>query len=161
MKEIEFNVNQCVKVRLTAHGRWLLRDWDGDTTFGMPNVDEVGRLEVRMCEVMGIFGKRMSKGLPTVFDTNMVLCLSCPEGRLGMKEVNFNVNQCVKVKLTERGYLILCTFLMGLWVYNAPEEDNQGYVKIQMCDFMRIFGEYMSLGEEPVFDMNIILCMED
>jgi hypothetical protein len=160
MKEIEFNVNQCVKVRLTAHGRWLLRDWDGDTTFGMPNVDEVGRLEVRMCEVMGIFGKRMSKGLPTVFDTNMVLCLSCPEGRLGMKEVNFNVNQYVKVKLTDYGNSVMDDWYCGR-LYEAPPVDESGYIKVQMWQLMKIFGEHTGLGKPPVFDMYVILCVED
>jgi hypothetical protein len=77
-----------------------------------------------------------------------------------VNEVNFNANQYVKVKLTEHGHYIMRDWY-GDRVYNAPTVDDQGYVKIQMWHFMRIFGEYMSLGAEPVFDMNIVLCMED
>ena len=159
MKELEFNANQYVKVSLTAHGRWVLRYWDGDA-LGVPNVDAVGRLEMQMFEVMDIFGKRISKGCQQIFDTNMVLCLSCPEGGLRLKEVGkFNTNQYVKVKLTQHGHLVMSNFYTDIPSY-MPSVDEGGYIKVQMLHLMRIFGEHMSRGAEPVFDMNMILCME-
>lgn len=75
-----------------------------------------------------------------------------------MKEIEFNANQYVKVKLTEYGDSVMREWYSDR-VYNMPPVDELGYVKVQMWHLMRIFGEYMSLGAEPVFDMNMILCM--
>ena len=77
-----------------------------------------------------------------------------------MTRLEFNANQAVKVKLTEHGNRVMRDWYADR-VYNMPEEDEYGYTRVQMWHLMRIFGEHMSLGADPVFDMNIILCLED
>lgn len=76
-----------------------------------------------------------------------------------MKELEFNANQYVKVKLTEHGLRVMRDWY-GDRVYNMAEKDEHGYTKVQMWHIMHIFGEHMTLGAKPVFDMNMILCMD-
>lgn len=38
---------------------------------------------------------------------------------------------------------------------------NGALIEVQMWHIMHIFGEHMTLGAKPVFDMNMILCMDD
>jgi len=77
-----------------------------------------------------------------------------------MKEVEFNANQYVKVKLTGHGHVVMSSFYLGR-LSGMPHMDEHGYVKVQVWQLMRIFGEYMGLGKPPVFDMNMALCMEE
>jgi len=83
-------------------------------------------------------------------------------------DFKFNVNNYVKVKLTERGKEILRdrheeldhhiksrggkgvgTFILRL--------DEEGYYKTQLWMLMETFGEHISIASEPPFETDIIL----
>jgi hypothetical protein len=85
--------------------------------------------------------------------------------------MKFNINQYVKVKLTEKGKEILLndhnridkqlkesgakglgTFILRL--------DKDGYYKEQLWKVMRVFGEHMSNGYEPPFETEIEIVEE-
>ncbi len=78
-----------------------------------------------------------------------------------MNEVEFNINDYVKVKLTERGLKIhrekyddLDRRMNGLfskhYPYTTPTVDSEGYSKWQLWDLMQRFGTHINLcGELP------------
>ena len=78
----------------------------------------------------------------------------------------FNINYHIKVKLTDKGreiiqndYLRLCTALPNLNLEPVYIEDEDGYTKFQLWDFMRLFGEHMYCGAPCYIENNdIILC---
>lgn len=77
----------------------------------------------------------------------------------------FNVNDKVKIKLTEKGkdqvwkdYLELCkrmgyTPKRGYEGY--PPEDQDGWSEWQMWDLIKTFGPYTGIGLEPLFETDI------
>ena len=87
-----------------------------------------------------------------------------------MKEINFNINHSVKVKLTDvgKGILrkryneteVLCRFKKGH--LQLPKEDEQGYSTWQLWDLMEKLGKYISIlsGQQP-FETDIIIIIED
>lgn len=75
MKELEFNANQAVKVKLTEHGNRVMRDWYGSRVYNMPEEDEYGYTRFQMWYLMRIFGEHMTLGAEHVFDMNMILCV--------------------------------------------------------------------------------------
>ena len=81
-------------------------------------------------------------------------------------EVGFNVNDKVKVKLTEHGKAILekdVTDTLGLLKnfnykeYSPYHTDEDGYIKFQLWDFMRIFGSHFCNGCLPIIEHNEII----
>lgn len=70
------------------------------------------------------------------------------------KEIPFNVNSWVKVKLTPKGKEILNTTKK---FPTALPVDEQGYCKFQLWVFMQYFGDSIYLGCPDMFDTNIIL----
>ena len=81
--------------------------------------------------------------------------------------MKFNINETVKVRLTDRGHEILKELHDDLYSrlpksttmrreYIA-EEDADGYTKFQMHDLMSTFGYHVSLGSSLPFETDIIL----
>ena len=84
-----------------------------------------------------------------------------------MKEVSFNLNHYVKVKLTERGVNILRKNYNKL-PHELTEKypfqiklTGDGYYKNQMWQIMQDFGEYIGMGMDTPFETEIILCVEE
>lgn len=91
-----------------------------------------------------------------------------------MKRETFrvNVNNYVKVKLNKFGIDILKNEHYAL--YDRIKEgapgietpvfklslDERGYHRMQMWDFMNVFGEYMTIGSQMPFDANIEIISE-
>jgi len=80
------------------------------------------------------------------------------------REIPFNINYGVKVKLTERGrdiYYHRYDELNKLKSHEIkpsyPEVDEDGYFKTALWDLMNIFGSHFRLDEKPPFSTEIIL----
>jgi hypothetical protein len=71
-------------------------------------------------------------------------------------ETPFNVNNYIKVRLTERGRAILRDnyarmyqgYLSEKYPYQPPEEDGDGWSRWQAWHFMASFGPYMGCGSD-------------
>ena len=83
-----------------------------------------------------------------------------------MTEFKFNVNDKIKVKLTDRGrrilkhHIIEGNKLCGLnedFVPSCYQEDKEGYIYPQLWDFMNIFGHYFANGAPLVIENNRII----
>jgi hypothetical protein len=76
-------------------------------------------------------------------------------------KAEFNINDMIKVKLTERGLNIHKQYhldLLGnLDISTVPEVDASGYSEFQMWEFMAIFGPHMYNGCKPICSMKILL----
>ena len=84
------------------------------------------------------------------------------------REVEFNVNYFVKVKLTESGIAILKKrhgeldryFVGSMGEFNL-KIDKDGWYKIQMHELMHVFGQNVTVGSCFLpFETEIILCTE-
>lgn len=79
--------------------------------------------------------------------------------------MRFNVNNYVRVKLTEEGRQILRDEYAKRaaqhpadyfgWSYVEPVADQEGYVRFQLWSFMQKFGPHMHLGMKMPFDAEI------
>jgi len=77
----------------------------------------------------------------------------------------FNINQSVRVKLTDHGKKLLLDdylALMGhygrnVYEFHLPKEDMNGYVKYQLWDLMKTFGPHINIGTEMPFEAEIQL----
>ena len=87
-----------------------------------------------------------------------------------MAEFRFNVNDRIKVKLTDRGRQILnehiteCDRLCCLSEHYIPDcyrEDEDGYIHPQMWHFISIFGKYFANGAPLVIERNGIVINEE
>lgn len=67
---------------------------------------------------------------------------------------NTNLNEHIKVKLTERGKQIYNDYYNGTMVVDYDED---GYATFQMWDFMRIFGGHMNIASELVCETNVMI----
>lgn len=78
------------------------------------------------------------------------------------KVKEFNINDFIKVKLTEHGRnMHIQNYKKYLGEnYNknfyVPKKDRQGLTKYQLWEFMNIFGEHMFNGAEQVIENNLI-----
>ena len=61
--------------------------------------------------------------------------------------MTINLNDTVRVKLTDYGELIHVKT-----IGDCPEKDENGYVRYQLYDFMRIFGHFMIINGAKVID---------
>jgi len=82
--------------------------------------------------------------------------------------MKFNINDKVKVKLTDAGrdelraqYEDLQQICTSLRPYQEPVEDEQGYSEWQLWHLMSTFGELMCNGGDLYFDVVIILPVEE
>lgn len=80
------------------------------------------------------------------------------------KKALFNINEYVWVKLTPHGknifykhYSVIYDQLknLDLPTLELPESDEQGFRKFQMWDLMNIYGNYMVMGSENPFNLEI------
>jgi len=76
--------------------------------------------------------------------------------------MKFNINDDVKVKLTETGREILREQheeLRGLWPtfpgYEEPKEDKDGWTTYQMWCLMESFGQHVAMGLTMPFETTI------
>lgn len=79
---------------------------------------------------------------------------------------SFNINEQVKVRLTEHGRAILKAGINPLeycgqqdlldYAYEKIRPDSDGYNIFQMWQLMSIFGDKMYNGAENVFESNLI-----
>lgn len=77
---------------------------------------------------------------------------------------SFNINDCIKVKLTAYGCKIHIEYyskylpksLMSTPKNYVPVIDEEGFTKYQLWEFMNIFGEHMTMTEEQVIQDNLI-----
>ena len=79
---------------------------------------------------------------------------------------SFNINEKVKVRLTEHGRAILEADINPLnycgqqelldYAYEKIRPDSDGYNSFQMWQLMSIFGDKMYNGAENVFESNLI-----
>ena len=83
---------------------------------------------------------------------------------------SFNINNIVKVKLTEYGKQMLERDHIEFWgargmldkfPYKPREEDENGYVEFQLWSLMYQLGKYCILGCEPPFDTVILIDEKD
>ena len=78
----------------------------------------------------------------------------------------FNINDCVRVKLTDLGKDIYyhqydeTNDYYGRQVVEPyyPAVDKEGYTKFQLWELMRLYGTYCSNGCSLPFETNITLC---
>ncbi len=77
--------------------------------------------------------------------------------------MNFNVNDKVRVKLTDHGRQALRRRHADLWdgisphQYEPPKEDAEGWSEWQMWDLMESLGHMWYMGGPPPFDTTIQL----
>jgi hypothetical protein len=86
-------------------------------------------------------------------------------------EIKFNINETVKVKLTEIGINHLKRRRKDLNEHVTSrggvgfgeliiKTDENGYTSFQLWDLMNTFGEFMGLGSNPPFKTEIIIDTE-
>lgn len=89
------------------------------------------------------------------------------EGKAGL--MRFNVNDHVKVRLTERGRTLLRKNHDKLFApvppaarmeFFLPEEDAEGWSEWQLWCLMQEFGPHMHMGFDPPFETTIELPCE-
>ena len=79
---------------------------------------------------------------------------------------SFNINDCIKVKLTDYGYKLHVSHYRKYFTdahlqqYCLPFRDKEGYTKYQLWEFMNIFGEHMYNGADQVIQDNLIYFIE-
>jgi hypothetical protein len=81
-------------------------------------------------------------------------------------ELKFNLNDWVKVKLTDKGKNIYYhqfdainqTYEKQIIKPHYPELTEDGYYKTQLWCLMNLFGEHLYMGFDPPFGTEIILC---
>lgn len=78
-------------------------------------------------------------------------------------EVRINLNEFVKFKLSERGKEVYRHRYDGYeFEYNRePELDDDGYMSMQLWQFMQIFGEHMIMGMPEVLKPLEIIKLEN
>ena len=86
---------------------------------------------------------------------------------------SFNINETVKVRLTEFGKQMLEKDHIEFWSaqgaggmldkfpYEPPKEDEDGYVKFQLWSLMYQLGRYCNLGSVLPFDTVILIDEKD
>lgn len=76
--------------------------------------------------------------------------------------MKFNINDNVKVRLTEQGFIVhkkyYTQYLVGSsFTYSPPKVDEEGFSTFQMWELMQIFGPYIYMGDKLPFHTEIQL----
>lgn len=78
-------------------------------------------------------------------------------------KVAINMNEYVKVKLTQHGIDVLSKSWDELLQnfpkageFNPPQVDSDGYSRFQLWELFSKFGREISLGRENCFDLEIV-----
>lgn len=77
--------------------------------------------------------------------------------------MRFNVNDYVRVRLTDEGRAIhrkeyddlIAAYPKITHAYTRPKEDAEGWSKWQLWDLMQRFGPYITMGMCPPFETEI------
>ena len=83
----------------------------------------------------------------------------------------FNINEIVKVKLTQKGKLVYLEHQIEIQKrfnrdrikIDVPLDvkvDSEGFSKFQLWEFMKIFGSHMYCGAEPIIEGCILYLPE-
>lgn len=76
-------------------------------------------------------------------------------------EVKFNINEHVRVKLTDVGRAWHREYMLPFhtpdYPYKPPKEDAEGWSRWQLHDLMQIFGSKIAPGTDLMFETDIIL----
>ena len=89
----------------------------------------------------------------------------------GKEYKTFNINEIVKVKLTQKGKLIYSEHQIEIQKrFNRDKikidlplnakVDNEGFSSFQLWEFMKIFGSHMYCGAEPIIEECILYLPE-
>jgi hypothetical protein len=89
-----------------------------------------------------------------------------PRGEVQNVFVDFNINDLVKVRLTETGRRIhreehdrLIEAIVGRGgkgpEYSPPREDDEGFCSFQLWSLMKMFGDHLSMSNDRPFDTTI------
>lgn len=79
--------------------------------------------------------------------------------------IKINMNKTIKIKLTNRGKMILYEYWENKLKKHNSEKDviewvkskiKKGYYEIELWQFMNIFGEHFYNGAEPISENNEI-----
>jgi len=87
-------------------------------------------------------------------------------------EIPFNLNDDIKVKLTDKGYQYWVEYCNRYFHFRPDvdvesvknlktKEDKDGYVKFHLWEFMSIFGNVTCMGMPQYYDLNVILIKEE
>ena len=74
--------------------------------------------------------------------------------------MKFNINHCVRIKLTDRGRQILedqWKEILPKEEYEHPKEDDEGYIEMQLWIILNRFGSYTHMGCDLPFETEIII----
>lgn len=80
--------------------------------------------------------------------------------------MEFNINEKVRVKLTDHGRAVHATDHALFWAsmnhpkppaYVAPKEDENGWSEWQLWTLMAAFGKHIHLGGKNCFETTIVL----
>lgn len=81
-----------------------------------------------------------------------------------MIKVSMNINDIIKVKLTDKGkeiiqkdYARLISLYPTLDIKPCYVEDEDGYIEFQMWDFMRLYGSHFYVGCPQLIVQNEIV----
>lgn len=88
-----------------------------------------------------------------------------------MKDVKFNINNTVKVKLTQMGRDIFFNHIEEINKYYGekivepyyPKSDENGYSQFQLHELMSLYGKHLSMGgtverNTLPFETEILIC---
>lgn len=86
------------------------------------------------------------------------------------RTIKFNMNDIVRVKLTDHGRRLHREYHDNLFAnylsarpikYKPIKEDNNGWSEWQLWNLMSIFGKHIYMGCKSVFETNIELVVDD
>ncbi len=70
----------------------------------------------------------------------------------------FNINNIVKVKITDRGVELLAFYYLGRQIDAVPLKiDENGYSEFQLWELFKIFGEHIHAGCVLPFETEILI----
>ncbi len=80
----------------------------------------------------------------------------------------YNINNKIKVKLTDHGKAILEHEVTDMVIdlhlpndYTPYPEDEEGYTEFQLWNFMEIFGKYVWNGRPAIIEKNKIIFIDE
>jgi hypothetical protein len=77
--------------------------------------------------------------------------------------MKYNINETIRVKLTPYGRAVHMERHFNFWrqhrpnnipIY-TPKEEQDGWTRWQLWELMEVFGEYVGLCKQPVFETEI------
>lgn len=71
--------------------------------------------------------------------------------------IAININDIVKVKLTEKGK---CVYKYHVGLYSSFDKSKEGILETELWDIANIFSTMFYVGAEPMFENNEILIKE-